>query len=271
MPRPRRVVRKRRGARKGRARRSGPARTLRPNWQVASVVETIDPGYLLIENVPYFQQTYLQAFKRCIGMANLYEQFRIEEVAYTYSPFFNTFQEGLAGATSVPFAYVVKDRLQSLNPATTTLTDIIQMGAQRIRFDKPFTIRYKPNTMVTTGASNPAVASAQILQINGTDYGRWFPCVTQNIGSGQDNTPQTLSAHTQLYNGHWVFFDQTLADPNTQVASVSITIRVSYKNPMVNETPLPPTTSPIPIHAGLVENRVYTIIHGLTGPTGSNA
>jgi len=264
---PRRV--RRRAVRKAvrRARRAGPTRSLRSNYQVATLVETIDPQIVLVENIPYYQQVYLQSFKRAIQMSNLYEQFRIEEVKWTYSPLFNTFQEG-PGESSVPQMYNVMDRLESLNAAVTTLTDLTQMGAQRRRFDKPITIRYKPNTMVMTGASNPGVATAQILQISGADYGRWFPCVTQNIGVQQENTPNTLSAHTQYYNGHWVYFEQQQANPNTNCCSIAVTIRVSFKNPCVNETPVPNPVLPLPIKVGHPEVRVYKVLDQYNGPTG---
>jgi len=262
---------KRRGARKGarRARVSRPVRNLNTRYQVATLVETVDPAILLVENVPYYQQTFLRAFKRAIGMSNLYEQFRIEEVAYTYSPTFNVFQETNNGPT-VPVFYHCMDRLQSLNPAApTTLTDIVQMGAQRRKFDKPITVRYKPNTMVTTGAQTAGVtvlpANQQILQINGADYGRWFPCITQNVGSPGDNTPNTLSAHDQYYNGHWVYIEQASgSQANTPSCSISVTIRVSYKNPCVNETPLASDyVQPLPIKVGFLENRTYTTLQGL--------
>jgi len=208
-------------------------------------------------------------------MSNLYEQFRIEEVKYTYSPTYNTFQENATAAPSVPIMYSVMDRLQSLNPSTTTLSDIVQMGAQRRRFDKPITVKYRPNTMVTTGLSAiGAVLTTQIetLQINGADYGRWFPCATQNIGAGTLNTPNTLSAHTQLYNGHWVYFEQANSIAVTPCATVAITIRVSFKNPLVNETPAAVDSSyikPWLPKSGPTEHRQYTWVGGSTGPAQS--
>jgi len=238
MPIKKRVYKKRKApARRRRA--AGPPRSLRPNHQVATVVETLDPQSSFLDNLAINQSTYLLNFKRCIQMTTLYEQFRIEEVAYTYSPLWNTFQESSGTASSVPVFYSVMDRLQSLNPSTTSLTDLVQMGARRRLFTKPITIRYRPNTMVTTGVASPA-SPGQILQINGADYGRWFPCTTQNVGSQQNNTPNTLSAHTQIYNGHWVYFQQDSGANVQPAATVAITIRVSFKNPLVNETP-PPT------------------------------
>jgi len=262
MPYKKKLAGRRRKPAVRRKRVAGPTRSLRPNHQVATVVETLDPGVSFLENGAIFQNLYLQSFKRCIGMCQLYEQFRIEEVAYTYSPLFNVFQESVGSAASVPVFYSVMDRLESLNPSTIVLNDLVQMGARRRKFVKPITIRYRPNTMVTTGASNPAVASAQILQINGADYGRWFPCVTQRVGSGQDNTPNTLSAHTQFYNGHWIYFEQQTGINNQPVANVAITIRVSFKNPMVNNLP-PPGPDYIkpwtPVH-GPRESREYRVI-----------
>lgn len=231
-----RVYRKRKGMRG----KSSIPRSINARYQVATVVETLDPGVSFLENAAAFQNLYLQSFKRCIGMSNLYEQFRIEEVKYTYSPTYNTFQESATAAPSVPIFYSCMDRLQSLNPSTTTLSDLVQMGAQRRRFDKPISIKYRPNTMVTTGIAStgsPLTFSVESLQINGADYGRWFPCATQNIGAGSLNTPNTLSAHTQLYNGHWTYFEQANAIAVTPCATVAITVRVSFKNPLVNETP----------------------------------
>jgi len=265
MPPAKRAPRKRRGAR--RARKTGVPRSLNPRYQVATVVETLDPGVSFLENVPAFQDISLQNFKRCIGMSNLYEQFRIEEVKFTYSPLYNTFQEQAGtGGPSVPSFYYTMDRLQSLNPSTTSLTDLVQKGAQRRRFDKPVSIKYRPNTMVTTGTSNPGVASAQILQINGADYGRWFPCVTQNIGSGQFNTPNTLSAHTQLYNGHWTYFEQASASAGSVCATVAITIRCSFKNPLVNETPTVPIAVEWSPTMGYAETRPRRVFGGIEPP-----
>jgi len=255
---------KRRGAR--RARKTGVPRSLNPRYQVATVVETLDPGVSFLENAPAFQNLSLQSFKRCLGMSNLYEQFRIEEVKYTYSPLYNTFQEGPGtGGPSVPSFYYTMDRLQSLNPSTTTLSDLVQKGAQRRLFSKPISIKYRPNTMVVTGVSGtvtPGFPGVEVFQINGADYGRWFPCATQNITQPGQNTPNTLSAHTQLYNGHWTYFEQANSSPGSICATVAITIRCSFKNPLVNETP----TAPIPVQwspqMGFKENRTPRIFGG---------
>jgi len=264
-----RAVRKRRGVR--RARRTGVPRSMNPRYQVATVVETLDPGVSFLENVPAFQNISLQSFKRCLGMSNLYEQFRIEEVKYTYTPLYNTFQEQAGtGGPSVPAFYYTMDRLQSLNPSTTTLTDLVQKGAQRRLFSKPISIKYRPNTMVTTGIASNQVSivsgAIETLQINGADYGRWFPCTTQNIGGASLNTPNTLSAHTQLYNGHWTYFEQASASAGSVCATIAITIRCSFMNPLVNETPV----SPIPVAwsptVGYAENRTRRVFEGLQPP-----
>jgi len=230
---------RRRKAPARRRRVAGPTRSVSPQYQVATVVETLDPQSTFLDNVTINQQVYLQNFARCSQLANLYEQFRIEEVAYTYSPLYNTFQENSTTAPSVPIMYSVMDRLQSLAPGSTVLNDLVQMGARRRKFTKPITIRYRPNTMVTTGVAQPGV-STQTLQINGADYGRWFPCVTKYVGSPNANTPNTLSARTQFYNGHWVYFQQDVGSATANLAcSVSITVRVSFKNPMINRLPSP--------------------------------
>lgn len=228
--------------RKGPARRrrvAGPTRSVSPQYQVATVVETLDPQSTFLDNVTINQSVYLQQFARCNQMANLYEQFRIEEVAYTYSPLYNVFQENGTTAPSVPIMYSVMDRLGSLASGSTVLNDLVEMGARRRKFTKPITIKYRPNTMVTTGVAQPGV-STQTLQINGADYGRWFPCVTKRFGAPNSNTPNTLSARVQTYNGHWVYFQQDVGSPTANLAcSVSITVRVSFKNPMVNRLPTP--------------------------------
>jgi len=260
--------RKRRGVR--RARRTGVPRSLNPRHQVATVVETLDPGVSFLENVPAFQNIQLQSFKRCIAMSNLYEQFRIEEVKYTYSPLYNTFQEASVNAPSVPILYHVMDRLQSLNPSTTTLSDLVQMGAQRRVFQKPISIKYRPNTMISTGVSGtvtPGFPGVEVFQINGADYGRWFPCATQNITQPGQNTPNTLSAHIQQYNGHWTYFEQSNAIAVTPCATVAITIRVSFKNPLVNETPASPQDVKDWVPSmGYAETRTRRVYGGLTPP-----
>jgi len=86
----RRAPRKRRG---GRARLARVRNSVSPRYQIATVVETLDPGVSFLENAAAFQNIQLQSFKRCIAMSNLYEQYRIEEVKFTYSPTYNTFQE----------------------------------------------------------------------------------------------------------------------------------------------------------------------------------
>jgi len=236
---PKRVYKRRKPA-AARRRRAGPSRSLNPSYQVATVVETLDPNISYIQNTPYFQNVQLSQFQRCVAMATLYEQFRIEEVKYVYTPLYNTFQEASAGPATptVPYVYTLMDRLQSLNPSTSVLADYVLAGARRLKFDKPITIKYRPNTVVTTGAQTAGVtvlpANQQLLQINGADYGRWFPCVTQRVGSPGDDTPNTLSAHNQEYNGHHIYFRQDSGVALLAIATVAITVRVSYKNPMVN-------------------------------------
>jgi len=253
---PKRAYRRRKPA-AARKRRSGPTRSMSSRFQVATVVETIDPNISYIENTPYFQNVELSQFQRCVAMSALYEQFRIEEVKYTYTPLYNTFQEAASGPATptVPRVYTLMDRLLSLNPSTTVLADYTNAGAQRRNFVKPLTIKYRPNTMVTTGAQTAGVtvlpANQQILQINGVDYGRWFPCVTQRVGSPGDDTPNTLSAHNQQYQGHHIYFEQDAGVNSLAVATVAISIRVSFKNPMVNNVSgvvAPKAWSPIPGH-----------------------
>ena len=234
MPAAKKRVYKRRKPAAARRRRAGPTRSINPRHQVATVVETLDPQLSFLDNVAINQAVSLSIFPRCVAMARLYEQFRIEEVKFTYSPLFNLYQETLAASSSVPIFYNVMDRLCSLNSATTGLSDITQMGAQRRPFTKPITIKYRPNTMITTGVAQPA-APMQTLQINGADYGRWFPCVTQLIGFAGANTPNTLSATQQNYNGHWVYVEQILTAAAQPACNVSITVRVSFKNPMINQ------------------------------------
>ena len=217
-----------------RKRKVGIVRSVNPRYQVATVVETFDPQTSFLDNTAINQLTSLSMFKRCILMSRLYEQFRIEEVKYTYTPLFNTFQETGTTSPSVPSIYIAMDRLQSLAPTTTTLTDLVQMGATRQKFVKPFIVKYRPNTMITTGVAQPSGATTQTLQINGADYGRWFPCVTQNVGGTNANTPNTLSAFNQLYYGHWLYIEQLL-NPGAASASVAIQVRVSFKNPLINE------------------------------------
>jgi len=238
MPIKKRVYRRRKPA-AARKRRSGPPRSMSTRHQVATVVETIDPNISFVENTPYYNDVFLQQFQRCVAMSALYEQFRIEEVKYTYTPLYNTFQEAAAGPATptVPRVYTLMDRMLSLNPSTTVLADFVNSGAQRRNFVKPLTIKYRPNTTVTTGVQAVGavlVTSIEALQINGVDYGRWFPCVTQRVGSGGANTPNTLSAQEQPYLGHYIYFQQDAGVNSLAVATVAITIRVSFKNPMVN-------------------------------------
>jgi hypothetical protein len=162
--------------------------------------------------------------------------------------------------------YSVMDRLESLNPSTTVLNDLVQCGARRRRFDKPITIRYRPNTMVTTGVAARQISivsgTVETLQINGADYGRWFPCVTRRVGGASLNTPNTLSAHTQDYDGHWVYFEQNSGVNNNPVCNVAITIRVSFKNPMTNNLPPPGPDDIIPWipKTGPRETRDYKVV-----------
>jgi len=247
MPIKKRAPRRKRLVR--RARRSGPSRSLNPSYQVATLVETLDPNISFIQNTPYFQNVQLSQFQRCVAMSALYEQFRIEEVKYVYTPLYNTYQEASAGPATptVPYVYTLMDRLQSLNPSTTVLADYVLAGAKRQKFDRPITIKYRPNTMVTSGVSAVGavlVTSIETLQINGADYGRWFPCVTQRVGNGGDNTPNTISAHDQQYQGHHLYFRQDSGVALLAIATVAVSIRVSFKNPMVNNVSAQPAPKP---------------------------
>jgi len=244
-------------------RRAGPSRSINPRFQVATVEETLDPQLSFLDNVAISQIVQLGNFPRCVKLCKLYEQFRIEEVKFVYTPLYNSFIEAPVGAPSaspsVPVMYHVMDRLSSLASTTTGLSDLTQMGAQRKKFTKQVTIKYRPNTMITTGVANPGYASNQILQINGADYGRWFPCTTQLAGAGLANTPNTLSAQGQVYNGHWIYFEQGNVGLSP-AATVTITVRVSFKNPLINQNAADDTVIPwVPVH-GPRETPTYTTV-----------
>jgi len=260
---PKRVYKRRKPAAARRPRRAAITKSVNPRFQVATVEETLDPQISILDNVAVSQIVQLGNFPRCVKMSHLYEQFRIEEVKFVYTPLYGTFIEAPVGAPSaspsIPVMYHVMDRLSSLASTTTGLSDLTQMGAQRRKFTKQFTIKYRPNTMITTGVANPGYASNQILQINGADYGRWFPCVTQLAGSGLANTPNTLSALGQIYNGHWVYFEQGNVGLSP-AASVTITVRVSFKNPLINQNATDDTVIPwVPVH-GPRETPTYTTV-----------
>lgn len=219
-------------------RKSHPTRSVNPRYQISTIEETYDDQSTFLTNVSVKTNFSLYIFQRAYYLSQMFEQFRIEEVKFTYTPLFNTFQES-ATTASVPYIYFLKDRLNSLNPTTVTLQDLVKAGAQRHRFDKPLTYTYKPNTLAMANALQPAGVSTEILQVNTVEYDKWFPCVTQNVGIPNGLSSNTIAAASNRYYGHFVYVEQMSVTPTLPMYNVTISARISFKNALLNKNVIP--------------------------------
>lgn len=240
--------------------------SLRAQSQYSSCQESIDFNVSVLSNASIYQVISLENFPRLYVMSRLFEFFRIEELIWTYRPYWNTFQEPSTAIVSAkPNLWLSMDRANTqVNPTSVTMA---QQGVRGRPFEKQITFKYKPNTLVTTNATLQDSAGV-LLQSNAIKYDQWQPCQVQNVPTPNQPEQNTFSGTTTDYYGHWAFCEQTGAG-TIPAYSYTVTARVSFKNPMLTAKPdglegLKPYTPRVyvaPVHTDQVIGDVSGKIH----------
>jgi len=228
--------RKRRGARGGHRRKPRISRNLAlaAQSQYSSAQETIDFNVSVLSNAAIYQVVSLENFPRMYQMSRLFEFFRIEELVWTYRPYWNTFQEPATGVVSAkPNLWLSMDRANTQTAPTTA--KMSQQGVRGRPFEKQITYKYKPNSLVTTNVTLQA-SSGILLQSNAVKYGQWQPCQVQNVPQANEPEQNTFSGTTTDYYGHWALCEQIGAG-TVPAFSYTVTARVSFKKPMTTQIP----------------------------------
>lgn len=214
----------RRPRRHGTKSKFGNPRSLAPiKGNYARIVETVEYEGLQ-PNTMYNNLVQLQDFSRALAIAPDFQWYRITEVKYTYEPLWNTFQQaqGSVPGTSVPqFNYI-------MNRAGTFLASDLEglqtQGCKPTKFTSNKIIKYKPNTLVTSGYAGTD-GSAINIQANELKMNAWLPT----------NHPITTNDPTLVpYYGHQLWIDQL--DPPTGATSIcklTISIVVEFKDPAI--------------------------------------
>lgn len=207
---------------------------LRAQSQYSSAQESIDFNVSVLSNSAIYQVVSLENFPRMYQMSRLFEFFRIEELIWTYRPYWNTFQEPSTGVVSAkPNLWLSMDRANTQTSPTTV--KMAQQGVRGRPFEKQIVFKYKPNSLVTTNATLQATAGI-LLQSNAVKYNQWQPCQVQNIPTADNPEQNTFSGTTTDYYGHWAICEQIGAG-TVPAYSYTVTARVSFKNPMVTQIP----------------------------------
>ena len=204
-------------------------RNPRASTQMASITETIE-----IQNINVNQNNFctfsLSQFTRANQLGEYFKWYKPVSVTWILEPMFNVYQSGTSNP-AVPYLYKIMNRTQDNTPLI--LNDFLAQGAKPIKFNKPITIRYKPNWC------SPGLLSMSVVPISGfggavqnivqqglkPEYG-WLQTPNQYFGSlsslanisgflnnlgGATNIGNTMvsnaSART-LFNGHAFYLEQ---------------------------------------------------------------
>jgi len=256
--------RKRRGARKARLYRKMPAVATAGKGQMARIVETLEFADLTVKD-SYQNIFSLSQFPRACAVAASFQYYKAAKVVWSYEPCYNTFQSGNV-ATSKPYLYIVMNRTQNQNNAST-LTQLQACGARPVALVATKKITYKPNwcspglTAVNPGptqgdnvyysqglqAQYGWLASAgQVLSLQTggpAGSGALFnpPAINPNsfrpINQSLDvtNSNNIILSNTAVYNGHTSFVDQEYQGAEGQViARLTCTVTWLFKGAVFN-------------------------------------
>lgn len=212
-------------------------RNLNPYTQnYCTIVETISPSVPSIPaNVALFSQTttsgagagglFLSDTIRALNVAPFFQWYRIAEVEWIYSPFWTTFQEETVGAAltpSVPQLYFIMNRSGSFAQSATGINTFIEQGAKPRPWDKPFTVKYKPNTVAVSSINYNPVGGSQVTMISEA-FNKWFPTY--------DNS--NLDAFNVPFFGHMIYIRQDDGGVAGNIGRVDIKVRVEFKQPAI--------------------------------------
>lgn len=259
----RRAPRRRRALRK-RGKRSNKARVPRgittTDNQYCKVVETVAIQDIL-PGIQAADSFSLMLFQRARYMAVGFKHYKAAKCTWTYEPLYNTFADDAAApGDTIPYIYTAMNRTGDA-VAPVNLLSLQAMGAKPVKFNKKFSVSYKPNWN-TPGlpvilSSNTSSDKTQVMLGSKAEYG-WIDSspyrskntITTNFtGTLIPLFPSTLEQDVQaptytasavqnasydvLYNGHITIFEQQVKNPDVRpIGKLTLTVTWLFKTPV---------------------------------------
>lgn len=212
-------------------------KSMNPMNDRASIVTTFDFGTIR-SNAPYSAEFNITNFDRALTLAGQFQMYKCDYVEFIYTPEFNTFQDQVGGST-VPYFYYTMNRIGEVT--TITSQAMLRRGAVPVKFTKPITIKYKPNTLTGSIASHNI--SAPQGQPIGTANIDWYPVydkwhtseVLSPTSIGPPSTPGTYDSavfEPVRYYGHdFIIMQDADATIETDVGKLTVRCHWSFKDP----------------------------------------
>lgn len=172
---------RRRGAKKGAARGRRVPRPVRrragvnehASCRVTQTFTLLNPNQLYTN-----YNTQLSSFSRAVTIAEGYQLYRIKRITYKFSPLSDTFAPG---GVSVPYLYIMIDRMRQLSTAATA-SALRNIGAKPKRMDdKIVTFSYTPSVQTGTYDSLPPFGQSN-TQFTQYKLSPWLSCRDQENG-----------------------------------------------------------------------------------------
>jgi len=253
--RPRRAAKHMRRGRKGGILAVPRSMKASPN-QMASVTESIQFVDTL-PNIVSYRRFDLSSFYRASTIAPNYKFYKAAKCTWTYTPLYNTFQEGATlGTVSKPQMYFQMNRTQeSMNGLAHS--DFLGMGSKPSAFTSNKVISYVPNwcspglvairrdeTGVIVAVRNVGLRantgwleSPEIDPYNAAPQTQPLTSGNQILSDGTVNAA-VLAANVQ-YNGHVDYCYQERAV--AAVYTLVLTVTWLFKQPLLNANHIPPS------------------------------
>ena len=199
---------------------AGPSLAPSGRMQYASIVESIYDDTGVAPNTLYSCVFSLSQFARAKALACQFQFYRAKKVTYTYTPLYNTFQEGVSGF-SKPYMYLQMNRTQQF--ILGGLPELQHSGARPKPFTSVIKLTYTPNWCSGGLVAQTNVDIAPTVNIGLQKQYGWLSCPFSDNGS-TDQTEIVEGAQTTassnidipaiipncvVYNGHIAYVDQT--------------------------------------------------------------
>lgn len=180
------------------------------------------------------------AFPRTAAVAVNYRWYRLAKMEWEYRPKYNVFQESTTStaAPSIPFIWTLRAKEMPDPPVdplvgTGALQNLQECSAVMRRFNRRITLRYKPNTLISSETASQATLGP--TQSYTPVWNRWYPTQQPN------NTPGALPLITPvIYYGHYDYVDQDTKSPAAPLFDLFLRCTWEFKEPMLSNNITPP-------------------------------
>ena len=237
------------------------------NNQICRVVETVAYNDIQPNTVSTAFFTLMQ-FERARYLSAGFQYYKAAKCTWTYEALYNTFQEaaipgGIVGDT-VPQLYATMNRTGDA-AIPNTIESMQGMGSRPTKFTRTHKISYKPNwntpglpvsVNIIGGATTQYMAGSQacynwientnFLQVTnvGTpaqnNSGQLIHHISDSLNTdaginapSNNQSPSSL-AHSVVWNGHDVYFQQLQSNNDVPVARLVLTVEWHFKKPIWN-------------------------------------